>query len=75
MPYARVKDPTPRQIRQRAARIRAKWTLEEEALRRGIHHTQIKDRHTHLLDLVLDHDGHYALPVYSRGIEWVDSRI
>jgi len=68
-------DPTPAQIRRRAAKIRAGWTLEREAEARGLHHTQIKDRHTHLLDLILDHDGHYSLPVYCRGIEWVDDRI
>lgn len=74
MPYAKVKDPTPAQIRRRAAKIRAGWSLAREAEARGIHHLQIKDREGRLLDLQLDSSGRLALPVYCRGIEWVDHR-
>jgi hypothetical protein len=74
MPYAKVKDPTPAQIRRRAAQIQATWTAADEALRRGVHHLQIRDSRGHPRDLVLDQDGHLTLPVYVRGIEWVDDR-
>ena len=74
MPFTRSPDPTPRQIRQRAARIREHWTPAREAEARGVHHLQIKDREGRLLDLQLDNSGRLALPVYVRGIEWVDNR-
>jgi len=75
MPFPKSPDPTPQEIRERAAKIQATWTPAQEAEHRGVHHLQIRDRKGHMLDLQLDNSGHLALPVYVRGIEWVDGRI